>query len=123
MCSVMVWRDGGSAAGQRAFEGLCAAVENMRGGSKRRYNASVTVLRAVQVCFGGSFGINTPAVIRADHESGKQCAAMILIACLALQDAAGAPGTAGGGDLWLLNFSDRPRHICMVQRCDPLPEG
>ncbi len=45
----MMWQDSGSAVGQRTFESLCTAVENMRGGSKRRYNASVTVLKTVQV--------------------------------------------------------------------------
>lgn len=74
--SVLVWRSSGASAGPRAFDSLCAAVESLRGGSKRRYNATVTILKA-------------------------------------LQDVSGA---SAGSDLWLLQFSDRPRHTSMVLR-------
>jgi hypothetical protein len=45
-CSVLVWR---GASGQRTAEGLCTAVEGLRGGAKRSYTSSVTILKAVQV--------------------------------------------------------------------------
>ena len=63
-CSVMVWKDTNSAAGQRAFEGLSAGIESLRGSSRKRFTASVTVLKPVQVILLSLLRLDEPGGVQ-----------------------------------------------------------
>lgn len=63
---MLVWRAPAGPSGQRASESLCAAVEGLRGGAKRTYTATVTILKAVQVhrhAIGGVAAISSDGIL------------------------------------------------------------
>jgi hypothetical protein len=112
---VLLWRGPTGPSGQRASESLYATVEGLKGGSKRSYSANVTILKAVEVqtqpmclpCSGSVAGLACHLItlhyrLRQHHH---------------VQDTA---KTLAGSDLWLLTFSDRPHHVCMVLRCEQM---
>ena len=49
-CSVLVWREARGVGTQRAVEAaIVAGMEDLKGASKQRWNASVTLMKYLQV--------------------------------------------------------------------------